>query len=715
MTKKAILSAIVLTLLFASSSAATETDNISGDISLGLRSIDLDHNSAKFYEYNGLKGGVFGNIFLDYDSEGFYSSLTGKNIGLDDQYYKLSGGKWGVFKYSFYYNEIPHNYSFDARTFYTGIGTNNLNYAYTTVPTDASLWSTFDYKIKRKDLGASIEFTAKSPFYVIMAANQVQRDGLYPIGAPSGVFRTVSPGSSPFGNVTELPAPTDTTTRNSSIEIGYRTKPLLLSLSALISKFDTQNEWLTFRNPYVTNQSLSETISLPPDNKYWKLKFTGALKLPLDSTLAVNAGYSKLTSEVQLLDTIWSSSTTSPTGTPTYSLTNLGLSDKTFNGDVTYKSISTVLTSSPANALSSKIYYKFLKKDNNSDVITYTNTATGTTATNELFKYEKNNAGIELGHKLARNLKATAGYDYLKITRERPDIPETKDNTYFIQVKYTPLDFLAARIKYQRLDRSAAFTSPDVPSTDLSYIENFVRRFDAAGKTQDAFKVMLDISPEPLDLSLGYAYKKDNYSETILGMTNSRRNEYILDASYEIKDVRLYGYFDYEDVRTDQTSRYINPSGTYSNDPNTAPVSNSYNWNVSLKDNNYAYGIGTEVPVMAKKIAVAVQYDYEMSNGNADFTSQILTGTLTQDSIDIPLYDDYKKQSFSVKIKYNVRKDLKFILGYIYEKLEYNDAQYQGYQYVVTSGGNPNTYLSGAYTDNSYKANVVYLKTVYTF
>ncbi len=210
----------------------------------------------------------------------------------------------------------------------------------------------------------------------------------------------------------------------------------------------------------------------------------------------------------------------------------------------------------------------------------------------------------------------------------------------------------------------------------------------------------MDLTPvNTLDITAEYIYKKDRYNETILGMTKNSRNEYILDASYEMKPVKIYGYIDYEEVKTDQAARYINPTGTYSFDPNTSPVNNSYNWDVNLKDKNIACGAGIEFTIMPNKLALALQYDYQKSNGNADYTSQILTGTLTQDSIDIAAYDDYKLNSFSAKVKYNLTKKLKFILGYLYEKYTYSDAQFDGYTNIV--GTPPNTYLTGAYSDES--------------
>lgn len=698
-----IITPILLIMLFAYTYG--QEKNISAEISLEGRGVHLEKNSGKFYEYNGLKDHFVGDISLSYDTDKYSTSFKAENIIADDQYYIIKGGKWGDFKYSIYFNETPHNYSFGARSFYVNPGSINLTY------NNLNQWvSRFDYSIKRKDFGGSFDLTLNSPFFLRMDINYLDREGLYPIGAPSGVFRTGATSGSPFGNVVEMPSPIDNITTNINLETGYKSKLLFLSLRGSFSSFNNKNEWLTFRNPYVTHQSLSETISLPPDNKYWNLGFSGMLKLPFESTLSLSTGYSKLHSEVSLLDNIWYSTLPGPT----YSLITLGLNDKTFDGDINYKNISIALTSNPLKPLSSKIYFKYLKKDNNSDEIIYS--YGGQNITNHIFDYKKHNAGFDIGYKFTKNLKGGFGYDFLKIKREREDIPETKDHRFSAYLKYNPFDFLEGKIKYQRLNRSAKFESPGVSPTNPSYIENFVRRFDATDNKQDTLKVGLDISPlERLDLSFEYAYKKDNYNETVLGLTNAKRNEFILDTSYEIKGIKLFGYFDYEISNTDQTSRYINPTGTYSFNPFTPPVANSYNWDVELKNKNYAFGIGFEIPIITNKFTFVTQYDFEKSNGNADFTSQYLTGTLNQDLIDISQYDDYKKHSLTTKLKYNYKGKLDLMLGYIFQKFTYSDVQFDGYRYIMPVTGATNTYLTGAYKDEPYKANVLFLKAIYKF
>lgn len=691
-------------------------DTVSGMVSLGLRSVDVEDGDgeAKFNEYRDKQSGAFGDIFLNYDSDRYSLSLKGENIGLDNQYYRITGRKWGLIKYSVYYNETPHNFTYDARTFYANPGSDNLVYGGLTVPADVTLWQKFDYAIKRKDLGGDIELRTKSPFYFYLSANHLQREGTYPIGAPSGVFRTVSPGGSPFGNMTEMPLPIDNSTKNASLEVGYRTKELFLSLTGSLSSYENDKEWLTFKNPFATSQAVSEIISLPADNKARMLKFSGLVRLPMDTTLSLNAGYSKLTSEISLLDTIWSS-----TNAPSYSFITLGLNDPRFDGELTYKKASLLLASSPVKNLNLKAYYKYLDKDNDSDHITYTN---GTlTASNHLFEYKKNNAGLEVAYKVLKNLKASAGYDYLNVERERHDIPETTDNTFFVKVKYSPIDMISARLKYQRLNRDGDHEAPgpDLIARNAAYaIENFLSRFDAASKKQDSVKASIDITPiEALDVTLEYAYKRDNYDDTILGMKNRKRNEFIVDVAYDAKFAKVYGFFDYEEIKTEQTARAIgsNVTDTASYNPNQAPTASNYNWDVDLKEQNYIYGVGVDIPLMSDKLAIGFQYSYEKSNGDADFTSQTLAGTQTQDTIDAGKYDDYTQRTFSAKVRYNLNKNLKFILGYLYEKYAYSDVEFDGYRNIITSGGNPNTYLTGAYNDESYKANVVYLKAIYKF
>jgi hypothetical protein len=84
----------------------------------------------------------------------------------------------------------------------------------------------------------------------------------------------------------------------------------------------------------------------------------------------------------------------------------------------------------------------------------------------------------------------------------------------------------------------------------------------------------------------------------------------------------------------------------------------------------------------------------------------------TNKSIDISNWDDYRKQAVSVKAAYNVSKPLTVTGGFAYEQYKYSDTQLDGYQYAPPASP---LYLTGAFKDSSYNANVVYVTAAYKF
>jgi hypothetical protein len=393
----------------------------------------------------------------------------------------------------------------------------------------------------------------------------------------------------------------------------------------------------------------------------------------------------------------------------------LGLNRSIFHGDIRYTDISAFLTSNPIKKLTTKIYYKYLKRDNKSDQIVYTDlTGANDPVISDLLEYHKYTIGTEASYALRKDLKTTLGYEYMDLSRNRDDIPETWDTKMLAQVKYSPLDTLGIRLKYQKLFRGAHFKRQNVPVTDDAYTENFLRRYDGAQKYQDMVKASIDLTPmENFDATVEYAYKADNYKDSVLGLNESIHHEFIVDASYHIKPLKLFCFFDIEKSVSKQTERQYTPGGTNPNPLNT-PNSSGFNWEAELMYLDYAYGIGADIPIVKDRLSLSLQYDFEKSNGTADFTSQYLSASLNQDSIDISPWDDYTKQCISAKLRYDMREDIKLIFGYAYEQMRISDGPYIGYSYTV---GAPTTYLTGAYrnTEQSYKANIFYIKTIYRF
>jgi MtrB/PioB family decaheme-associated outer membrane protein len=701
MRMKVIIFTILLGLI-SFSPVFSEEKEFGGVIKLTGKLVDVNGNETKFNEYRDLEDGLYSKIKLKYDTENYFLKLKASDIGYDTQYYRLDGGMYGKFKYDLYYNEIPHTYTLDAKTFYSGVGTDNLT---GTKNTDLSTWHTFDYEIKRKQMGGGIDIELVRPFYVDLSASREDRDGIKPKAA-------FTSSTSAF---VELPEPVDYKTDTFKAEIGYATRPLFASLSYFYSEFDNANTNLSFVQP---NQDAPDKTTLPPDNNYYKVALKGAATLPFNSRLHVSFASSKAKSDAHLFQDFL------VVGQATRSPITYADGVTRFEGKVRTQDYAFVLTSNPVPFLDGKVFYKYYDKDNKSDEIVITSAGD---LENELFDYNKSEAGVDLGFKLPYHLHLNTTYGHQKVSREREDIPVTKDNIYGAELRWNGLDFMTARIGFERLEREADHEFDLATATEFA--EKYIRRFDAWNKERDSYKAFVEFYPiDNLSLSLGYKNSRTNYEEAPLGRQSERRDEIMVDADYAIGTIaRLGAYWEYEKYRINQFMR----NGTNNiNDVNPAndPTDTNFNWDATILDRSFNYGANADVYVIPEKLKVRVQYDHLMSDGNADLTyfnlgtpADAATATTgrTNSNMDSEEWDDYKKTSFMIKAVYDVMKNLSVSAGYAYERYQYNDDALDNYPSSYTSGptvvGTTTTYLTGLYKDLSYNANVVFVGATYKF
>ena len=704
MKSKIIITAIALILL-SLGSAFSADKNFGGEISAKGAIVDINGSKAKFNEYRDLESGLYGRIKLGYDNDKYFLKFKASDIAYDTQNYKLDGGMWGKFKYNLSYNEIPHNFTFDARTFYAGAGTNNLT---GTPNTNVGTWNKFDYSIERKQYGGGVKLEMLKPFYFDVSVAREERDGIKP---------TAGSITTPGGPFIELPEPVSYTTDSLKVEAGYAKKPFFASVSYLYSDFSNDHKLLNWQHP--TRTTLTERTTLPPDNEYHKIAFKGSVKLPMNSKFNVNLSSSAAKSDFSLLNSFIYEGAAA--------VTALTLSDGTFDGKVNTQNYAFVLTSNPVSFLDGKIFYKYYNKDNKSDRITTTDPNNSAPFQNHLFDYKKDYFGVELGFRLPAHFYLKTAYNYLKIDRNRGDFPETTDDIYSVDLKWSGLDFMTAKVGYERLNRSGDHKIITALFADeqatYNALEPFVWRYDAAPQDRDTYKAAIEIYPVAnLSVGLGYKYKKSNYKDTVLGLRDDKREEFLIDGDYEIgKLAKVFAYYNYERIKSYQFQRRYNASFTSipANQINpattTAATTSFFNWDVKQKDETDEFGVGTDIYVLPKLLTLKLQYDDVRSNGTADFTEYVAFGSgHTNDNIDISNWDDYRKKSFKAKAVYDFSKAISVMAGYAYEQYKYSDAALDNYQYTIVQGANT-SYLTGAYKDQSYNASVIFAGVTYRF
>jgi hypothetical protein len=400
-----------------------DTMTIEGEVNLTGIWVHVDGKEggkAKAREYRDLRepGGPYGSARLKLDTDKYFLNFEAGDFVYHTQYYRIDGGMWGKFQLNLFYNEIPHNITFDARSLFFKPGEDTLTGA---VNTNFATWNTFDYEILRRQYGGSFKVDVLRPFFFDVSFERENRNGIKPIGAAE---------TSPGGRAFELPEPVDYVTNNLIVSAGYARKPLFLSLNYVYSDFGNDNNALNIP----ANFNAPRAISLPPDNTYHRGTFKGALSLPFNSRISTNLGYSSGSSE-----------------TPTVSLISSGYKGKsdTLNCDV-------ALTTNPLRFLDAKIYYKYYKRDNKSD--------DPTGVVNTFLDYKVITYGGELGLRLPQNFYLSGGYKYVWTDREEQGEtdpllipPYNMDNNFFVDLKWSGLDFLEATAGYERLDRDVHY------------------------------------------------------------------------------------------------------------------------------------------------------------------------------------------------------------------------------------------------------------------
>lgn len=742
--KTRVLAAVIANLFAGAALAQSATE--ASYIELGPIGSSTSGNKAKWEEYRDMSNGVLGTLNLNRRTDDQRLNVWIENPGRDDQFLQLQGRQYGSWKYSANYNETPHVFWNDARSFYSGVGGSRLDYpnsagyprtpsgsVYTPDPlvSNPDAWvSTFDYKLKRKDLGGSVEYQTTMPWYFTVDANHEDRGGIKRLSSPSGVCLDRSTlCTSSFGNIVELPAPVDYRTTNASVEIGYNTKPVNFTVRYTQSRFKNDQQNLVWRNPYVTSQSFYETTTQAPDNDYKNLSIQGAARqLPWNGAVTFRSNYAKFTNSAELLSSIGvPGHLSAATGNIPYNNIQVLPPGTRFNGDIEYKSASVAWTATPTTGLDTRVYYNWIDKENNSSEIVYTAPTGGQTGT-ERFTYKRNDAGLDLFYRVRKDTKLKAGYEWTSLHRDRIDFDETTDQRLYAEVKYTAWDWGSVRVKYQNLDRSAHFIAGNEgasSATDQSYMNRYIGRYDANAKDEDTWRVVLDFSPKDmLDFGVEYINKRNKYKPAyggvILGRTKDDRDQLYLTAGYGAPNgVRLSGYVDYEMVKYDSYHRNPGMSGAAGSfDPNTPAASASgWNWSQSERDRNWAVGAGIEWPLQTRLTLVGA-IGYERTDGSMEFASQAnALGVPFSLDQKIPYWDSYKRAFANFKLTWAQSAQWNWTFGYAYQKLDYQDNMFMNYRNVVSSAASrePSAYLTGYFSNPNYSANTLYVMGRYSF
>ena len=692
---------LVASLFAAPDVLAQAADDFTVFGTVGIGGMHTDEGDtadpAKLNEYRDLSSGLL--TIFDVKGRGtrHWFDLFGENLGRDDQYVALRGGMYDAFKYRLYTDALRHNFMMNGLTPYAGAGSAMQTATFPRL--DTSSWFSLDEGYKRRDDGGSFEWQRGDPWYVRVDANQVTWSGSKP-GASSQ-------GGSPGNGFVELAFPVQYKTRNASAELGYNTRQMRFDVSWMTSKFENDNDSFTWTNGYLGNGT--DRTYLAPDNRYQRLMANASFRhLPWSTTVAARFTLDELKSSPALATSYLSSTTGGiTTDTPNTS---------SFSGKVENQTFSVTANSAPMKGLDTRVYYNYRKRDDDSTHVVYP----GQGVENSPFSYRKQNLGFDAYWRLNRANRFGVGYDHLDTDRQgRHDFDSTKDQRLFLEWRNTSIEDLAVRLKYTRLDRDSDFlhANDGTSTSDPDYLNRFVTAFDLSNVNQDQWRLTLDYNVMGnLDLGFEGIIKTNKYKDNTLGRLKDERREVYLSASYLFPNGSRFTVFgDNEEIKVDSRHRKIDDNtlgGAY--DPNSPPSASNYNWDGRIKDRNWAAGVAFDWPA-TETFSLQASAIYYKTDGFVDLSLQQGVPSTVTPPVSIPTWDDTKRTSFSIKGKFAFSKNLMLTGGYAYEKYEYSDTQFDGYQYTIAGSSNQNSYLNGVYARPQYEANIFYAILSYRF
>lgn len=724
---------LILMVLTCTVLAQDVTFKLSGSAAVG--GIDTNREAkdeSKLYEYRDLFSGSFGAFELRGRSSSLYLDVFGENLGRDDMYIDLEGGVYGQFEFRVYADWLKHLMGCGpdgGRTPYTDPGSADLT-LFSNIPgtlADANVppWASFHFHSARRNVGGSFEFSGGTPWYALVETNQVYQSGLNKVDA-------AALGTSPGNGFIDLPYPISYTTQNVMVEGGYQKPKWHVSGNVAYSSFDNDNPLLDFQNPFFGFGK--DTATFAPDNGYIRIGASGMMReLPLNSTLSGHITYERGTDDVDMIEEVLNTS-----GSLGYTATEP--SSPVFRGKVENTTFQISYASEPLHNLDTRVYYKYYKRQNSSSEIEFNVPLTtsglvcfaaGTESeanvnvvcVNERYEYAKHNPGVEAGYRITHGNRLSAGFDFLHTDRNRFDAETTRENKVFVQWSNTSLDIVTARFKYQYMQRRSDFLIDEAgfDANSPFFLERYNRSFDVANVNQHLIKANFDLTPvDFLDFGFEAYYKRNNFRDFVLGRMNDRRKEFYGSISYgDPEKFRLTLFGDVEFINYDAYHRTVNAgtcpaSSPNCFDPNADPTTTAFNWGSKLKDTNWTVEFGVDWP-LTTRLTLKGSAIVQETSGSVDFQSQTLEdGTPAALLFPIDAYDNTKRRSINPRAVYRFANLAEATIGYAYEKYEYRDTQFEGYQYTIGSG-TTTSYLSGIYAFPDYNAHIAYATLRFLF
>ena len=614
-------------------------EGLSGSFSLGLGTVSDE--SFKFGEYNALyQDGAFpiADAELRYrGEEADYLNLKLQDLALDSRVLEIDGGQQGNYRLMLNYQQLSHAISNSAQTPYRGSGSDTLVLPAGWVDAGATSGMTqldaslrdLELKTQRNRLEIGAAYIPHSEWETALKVRQEIREGSK---RSAGSF---------FFNSAQLVEPVDYVTNELDVSATYTTREWQSRVAYYASVFTNHNESLSWDNAYnpLTAGADEGQLALPPDNQFHQLQFSTGYQMSRATRFNAELAVGRMEQDEDLL-----AASLNPNRVVLLPRTSA-------NAQVDTTTLNLQMNSRISEQLNVKAAYRYNDHDNQTpselfDWIT-TDTFSAVARTNLPYSFTDNELDLSADYRFSQRTKLSAGYQHKIKQRTNQEVDETSEDSLWGKLSYRSDNDIDWLIKAEHAQRDASgynLVAQTDPSQSL-----LMRKYNLADRVREAGSISASFNPnESSTLSLSVDLAQDDYSDSLVGLTESNEIHYNLDSSFILSEsTSLHDFAGREVIKSHQAG-----SQTFS----------VADWFALNRDTTDSFGVGLKHLLMENRLELG-----------ADLVLMHAVGEIRIENA--ANYPDLETNLETLKLyaSYQLRENMTVNAAYWYERYDAKD------------------------------------------
>jgi len=642
------------------------------DVDAGL--IWVSDDSAKFGTFTGLdEEGAYldAHVALRYWGEdGNRWQLLGRNLGLESREISVTGGQQGIYELNAFYSQIPRSLFVTTMTPFLGVGSASLslpdNWAHAGSTQDMTALDTSLQPLKvgydREILGVSAKYLPWQKLELTAEYRHDEKDGNR---IDSGSMLTV---------VAQFVQPLDYTTDRLELAAGYFADAWNLQLGYYGSVFNNRVDRLRWETPFNPSPGADVgQLDVAPDNSFHQFSLSAGYRFArhtrLTGRLAIGNGKQDQTFLPFTVNSL---------------LAGQPLPQADLDGEVDTTHINLRLRSTPVRRMGLTAEYRKNKRDNKTSRNLYdyviTDTLPGETVSNRPYSFDRDSYRLSADYRLMRRTRLSVGWNRDDVERSFQERRTTETDKFWARATVGFASTISGWVEFSAEERDG---SEFIDLAQSGSEQNpLMRKYHLADRDRDVIEGQLTVQPVAAwDISVSAVVAKDEYKNTLIGLTESDYISATLDTSVRIGPVSVYGAYTREEIESKQngSQQFLVPD-----------------WSSDVKDEFDSLVLGFKWPEIFSRIDLSLDYTYVKSSGDIDMN---VSGARSA----FPRLET-RLNSLQLFLDYRIRGNTTVRAGYWYEDYDSSDWALDG----VSPATVPHLLSLGANACN-YKVSTVLL------